>query len=212
MTSASVQSDPAEVVAAVTSEELVRRASQGCAASFSRLAERYRPRLLQVVLGRIGWSRSADAEDIVQESLARAWQRIDQYNFKYRFSTWLFTIALRIATDHLRKWSRAPATEQFNQSIHSAKSDDQPFDQSESVNSIWSTAAEVLNETQFTALWLRYGEDLAVYEVARVLGRTRVGTRVLLHRARGVLMPHLQDVTEEQNVSQDAGPETGGRS
>jgi RNA polymerase sigma-70 factor (ECF subfamily) len=161
--------------------------------------------LLQVVTARIGPGRVADAEDIVQESLTRAWQRLSQYDFQYRFSTWLFTIAVRISTDHLRRWQRAPAVRELDNVEQPVAASPDHLEQAESINNIWSTAAEVLNEAQYTAMWLRYGEDLAVYEVARILGRTRVGTRVLLHRARAILMPLLQDASEVSNSQQEAG-------
>ena len=41
-----------------------------------------------------------------------------------------------------------------------------------------------LRDDQHTALWLRYAEDMTIGEIARVMGRTQVGVRVALFRAR----------------------------
>src|SRR5262249_21266542 len=87
--------------------ELVRRALGGCADSFTELARRFHPRLLKLLRQRMG-SRSSDIEDIAQEALARAFQQIGRFDQRYQFSTWLYTIAIRLARDHHRKEQRRP--------------------------------------------------------------------------------------------------------
>ena len=52
---------------------------------------------------------------------------------------------------------------------------------------LWDVADRILGETQRTALWLRYAEDLTPGEIARVLGKPRIAVRVMLHRAREAL-------------------------
>ena len=53
----------------------------------------------------------------------------------------------------------------------------------ENYENIWK-AAQTLQQYQYEALWLRYVEDMPVKEIARVLKKSRVHVRVLLHRAR----------------------------
>ena len=48
----------------------------------------------------------------------------------------------------------------------------------------WALAARILRRDERSALWLRYAEDLAPVEIARILGRPGVSVRVLLFRAR----------------------------
>ena len=52
---------------------------------------------------------------------------------------------------------------------------------------LWDIADRVLTDTQRTALWLRFAEDLPVREIAAVMGKTRVTVRVTLLRARNAL-------------------------
>ncbi len=175
----------------VGSHELAQRAHSGCANAFAELARRYRPRLLVALQRRLSGSLS-DAEDVAQEALARAWQKIKNYDKQYQFSTWLYTIAFRLAVDHQRRNRR-----RRNDVSLAAKAEpaEQPrfertIDQREEAGNLWSVAHQVLNEAQYTAMWLRYGEDLGVAEVAQKTGRTKVSTRVLLHRARKTLQQH----------------------
>ena len=52
---------------------------------------------------------------------------------------------------------------------------------------LWDSA-RTLAESQFRVLWLRYGEDMEVAEIARAVGKSRVAVSLLLHRARTNLM------------------------
>jgi RNA polymerase sigma-70 factor (ECF subfamily) len=46
------------------------------------------------------------AEDLLQEVFIRVWRHRDRYQAQGRFSGWLFTIARRLALDHLEKAGR----------------------------------------------------------------------------------------------------------
>lgn len=43
------------------------------------------------------------AEDVVQEAFVRVLTNLDRFDPKYRFSTWLFTIARRVLLNHMEK-------------------------------------------------------------------------------------------------------------
>ncbi len=189
---AGLQTEPDTRLGEVESHELAQRARSGCAVSFEELARRYRPRLLTVLERRLSGNIS-DAEDVAQEALSRAWQKIGLYDDKYQFSTWLYTIAFRIATDHHRRDRRRKHDVGLGSSCEPV--DPAQFERTvqrkEEANNLWAVAHAVLNEAQYTVMWLRYGEDLEVKEVAKATGRTAVGTRVLLHRARKLLQQHV---------------------
>ena len=44
----------------------------------------------------------ADAEDITQETFIKAWQNITRYKRQYKFSTWIYKIAVNACYDNLR--------------------------------------------------------------------------------------------------------------
>lgn len=46
------------------------------------------------------------AEDLTQETMIRAIQRIGQYSFRSKLSTWLISIATNLYLDHLRRYKR----------------------------------------------------------------------------------------------------------
>lgn len=175
----------------MTPEELAAWSQRGSKAAFAKLVELFEARLYNFLLRRVG-SRS-DAEDLTQESFLRAWQRIESYKSKWRFSTWLYTIATRLAISHARK---GPGALRLGDGDRSAP-EGRATGVSEGVSPIWKLVDEQLTEEQRTAVWLRYVEDLGIGEIATVLGKSDVGVRVMLFRARAVLAEHLEPPGEK---------------
>lgn len=73
--------------------ELINRARQGSADAFEQLVLHYQDRLYRFLLARA--ANRADAEDALQEAFVLAFKYLPGYRRRYRFSTWLFTIAVR---------------------------------------------------------------------------------------------------------------------
>ncbi|HWB10425.1 MAG TPA: sigma-70 family RNA polymerase sigma factor [Pirellulales bacterium] len=177
---------------AIDANELARRAQDGCADAFSELTLRFRPRLLNLLCGQMG-AAHCDAEDIAQESLVRAFQNLHRFDHHYRFSTWLFTIAVRMARDHARSQRRRPPHVGLDEAqCHSREPEiSERSERLDAVDNLWQTARRVLTDPQYTALWLRYAEDLSPAEIAQVMRKSRIGVRVLLHRSRSRLIAEL---------------------
>jgi len=178
-------------------EDLARRVQVGCADSFAELVDRLQPRLLFVLRRRM--QHYADAEDVAQKTLLRAFEKIDLYDATRKFSPWLFTIALRLAADHhrQRKIPVALAGEAAVTAVDPNPNPEQLAIHGEQSRNIWEVAQHVLQPESWTALWLLYGEGQSVREIARSLGRTAVSVRVLLFRARKTLTPHLAKFADD---------------
>lgn len=180
--------------------ELVAQAQGGCAAAFTEIADRYAPRLLRFLETQFSSNRT-DAEDVVQESLTKAWQSLATYRSTHAFSTWLYTITYRTAIDFLRRNRKHRKSLLSVQSIEDNAADladpssslaTKAVDASEEAQSIWAVAKELLDQNQYAMLWLRYGEDLSVAEVAQVLRKSRVTVRVALYRAKAKIKSHME--------------------
>lgn len=179
----------------LTPEQLALRAQKGSIAAFSALVELFDGRLFNFLLKRVG--SAPDAEDLAQDTFVRAWQRIEQYNPRWRFSTWLFTIGSRLAASKYRDRPAPPAPLNVDyQQVRPPPAD--RLSRSEERRRVWTIVEEQLPAEQHAALWLRYAEDMSIGEVARVLGKSEVAVRVMLFRARGVLAPHLREPDQEE--------------
>jgi RNA polymerase sigma-70 factor (ECF subfamily) len=87
-------------------EVLVRRCIEGDGEAFRPLVERYSPSLHTFVTRHVG--SSGEARDIVQEAFLRAFRALPDFNPRYRFSTWLFRIALNLCRDHMKRARTRP--------------------------------------------------------------------------------------------------------
>ncbi len=175
----------------ISAEELACLARQGSSAAFGELVDRFGGRLLTYLHHKTGsWH---DAEDLVQETFVRAYQNLDRFREVQRFSTWLFTIASRLAISHFRR-SRAEKTLPEMESVTAGPVAE--LTRRETKRSLWK-AAKGLSANQFEVLWLKYSEGMAIKEIARVMGKTPVYVKVLLYRARINLAKRLPNNSTE---------------
>ena len=187
-----------------TPEELACRAQSGSSESFAELVERFTEPLYNFLALRT--PTTADAEELVQETFLRAWHKLDRYDSEWRFSTWLFTIAKRLAASG---WRRAPARSLETPGFEEPCSTEDPeraVSAREEDSNLWSVAERVLTADQRSALWLRFAEDLPTDEVARILKKRPATIRVLIFRAREALAAHLPSVAEEVRPRPTAPP------
>lgn len=156
--------------------------------AFELLVRRYEARLFGFLLRKVGDRQLA--EELTQDTFARAHTHMARYDPKYSFSTWLFTIANRLAISYLRR-KRPILCEVREFDAGTELSPREQMARKETRTGIWDTARAVLPERQYTAVVLFYREDCTVNEVARIMGLTQTYVKVLLHRARKKLARHL---------------------
>lgn len=179
-------------------EELVAAALEGSAPAFTELVGRYQERLLRFLLTRS--ATRADAEDALQDTFLNAYRYLATYRPRWRFSTWLYRIAIRNAARR-RDGMVVPYSEQPDDSADPLLA---CLRDSERDN-LWCAARRLLAPDAQAALWLRYVEDLPIREVARVLGRSQPWTKVTLMRSRRRLQSALAESATTTNESKVYG-------
>ena len=170
----------------LSDQELVRLVHAGSWAPFEELVRRHEGRLLRFLRRRVG--NAHDAEDLLQETFARALGRIELYRPQWPFGSWLFSIAHRLAINHFR---RARPREPLAAGAAVSRREDDPSEAAErreEHDRLWATARRALTDDQYVVLWLRYVEEMPTAEIARVVGKTVTHVKVILHRARGRLI------------------------
>ena len=58
-------------------------------------------------------------------------------------------------------------------------------------DNLWPKLRSILPERSVTALWLRYGEERSLEEIAEILEVSAINARVIIHRAREKLAEAL---------------------
>jgi RNA polymerase sigma-70 factor, ECF subfamily len=163
--------------------ELVRRVGRGDAGAYRALVvrhaanlERFAKRLLR---------DDAEAEDVVQETFLRLWQRAAEYRPAARVGTWLHSIAHHLAIDRLRATRRLDTLEEDDGGAVSAR---QPslLDQKRRAEAL-DAALAALPGRQGAAVTLVHLHGLSGAEAAEVLGIGPEALESLLARARRAL-------------------------
>lgn len=161
-----------------------------------RLIEQYQHRLLRYLIYLTG-SRET-AEDLFQETWLRVLERGGQYNGKYAFSTWLFTVARNLTIDLQRR--KKP------ESLDAPRGEDEApidFPDSGHPSALDVVAQRELSERVMAGLAcipadyretivLRFHEGLSLEEIATVTGAPVGTVKSRLYRGLNALMPRLK--------------------
>jgi len=84
--------------------ELVARARRGDVSAFEELYRSHVGRVYAICLRM--HANKEDAEESTQEAFVRAWQRIDSFEGRSAFSTWLHRLAVNVVLDRKRSQNR----------------------------------------------------------------------------------------------------------
>ena len=170
-------------------ERVVRLIREGHDAAFEEIVRRYRERLVGFAATIVPTAR---AEDVVQESLAKAYVAIGSTTTDLKLRAWLFTIVRNTALNSLRD---EPPLVELDESLAGRA---QPPDVAERHARLAELIAglEALPESQRRALVMRELEGRGHAEIATELGATQGAVRQLIFRARlglregmGLLIP-----------------------
>ena len=91
-----------------TDEQLMKRFQEGDKNAYSELVNRYKDKLINFTYNYVGDIDSA--EDIVQDTMIKLYQKKHYYKEIAKFSTWLYTIAKNLANTELRKRKQRKTT------------------------------------------------------------------------------------------------------
>lgn len=165
-------------------QELARWAQAGCESSFEELVRRFQVPLMRFLLRRMG--RQHDAEDVLQETFVRAYQKLHLYDARYAFRPWLYTIACRTASRHRGSSVATFADPGLFATPHASALDSMVHE--EERQTLWGLARRELTDGQFAALWMFHVEQFSAGQIATALGRSWASVKTMLHRARKKLM------------------------
>jgi RNA polymerase sigma-70 factor (ECF subfamily) len=80
---------------------LVHKAQRGNVAAFEELVCHHDRAILRLALHLTG--SESDTQDLYQEALIKAYQKLSGFRFECSFSTWIYRIATNVCLDYLRK-------------------------------------------------------------------------------------------------------------
>ena len=149
------------------------------------LFERYRKMVFAVGLSITG--NATDADEVVQESFLRAFRRLGEWRGESKFSTWLYTIATRVALDWQKRFHRKPKTRTPEAT--------EPGPHEDEIERLMD-AINRLPLKQRMTLTLRHYRAMTLGEIAEAMdvsvGTVKANLHFALTKLRDVLAPDLR--------------------
>ena len=167
------------------SRRLAIAAQEGCIESFESLVGQFEKPLYRFLLAKT--RNHHQAEDLLQETFLITYRKLNQFNPVYPFSSWIFTIANRLAISYFRK--HKPMQEEYD--IPTYKTPRCEVIAAETSQTLWAKARCLLSSNHYAALWLFYNERMTIEQVAQTMNRKPNSVKVWLHRARKRLAQEL---------------------
>ena len=147
--------------------------------SFEQLISLYENLIFQFIFKKT--NDYHQSQDILQATFLRVYKNLGKFKAKYKFSTWVYTIANRQVIDYLRTvkpTNRAP----LERECFSAS--DQEIINGEFTDDLWYRIQSKLSDSQYQALWLFYGEERTLKQIAIIMNKNISSIKVLLYRSR----------------------------
>lgn len=180
---------------------LVERARSGDAAAFEQLYRQHAGRIYALVW-RLCGGDSALAEDLVQDSFIRAWTKLDLFEGKSAFGTWLHRLAANVALSdrriRLKRVAREAPMDETTERTAMGERDvaaDKRADLEQAIGR--------LPERARTVLVLFDIEGYRHEEIASLTGMAVGSSKAQLHRARKLVRASLEGESETPETRAD---------
>ena len=120
-----------------------------------------------------------DRKDLIQEIIVQLWKSFDRYNDQYKYTTWMYRIALNVAISFYRKENRRKRlTDPLSDNILHLVDDNVLIETNKNINYLKQFITDLKELDK--ALVLLYLEEKTYREIAEITGisETNVSTRI----------------------------------
>ncbi len=123
-----------------------------------------------------------DANDVMQNTFLKAWNRLDSFQGDAKIGTWLSRIAINESLDQLRRNNHPTVSTDDDASLASTLLSDPYFDGTE-VEAMLQEAIATLPDVQRTVFVLRYFEEMKYSEISQRLNTSEGALKASYHIA-----------------------------
>jgi RNA polymerase sigma factor, sigma-70 family len=160
---------------------------------YNKCVELYSDGLFRFILTNI--RDKEKAEDIVQETFTKAWEKVESITYE-KSKSYLFTTAYHTMIDYIRKNERMtdfPDEQQMPCEI--------VFNDYSDLSEILNKALKTLPEIQRSVILLRDYEGYSYEEIGNITGLSESQVKVYIFRGRNNLKQYLQKIDNLINVA-----------
>jgi RNA polymerase sigma-70 factor (ECF subfamily) len=168
------------------SQVLIQKAQRGDREAFDELAQRYRERVGSFVRGRLRapLSSQVEVDDVVQETLLRAYQSVERFRWRDEtsFCRWLTGIAANVVFELASRSRRRPAVPLDGDVQGSQLTESRAMAREERFDRLQGALAALSPDHRQVIILARV-QRMKIKEVARIMKRTPEAVTQLLWRA-----------------------------
>jgi RNA polymerase sigma-70 factor, ECF subfamily len=156
-------------------DSVIRAVLAGDKEAYGALVRAHSTTVFRVAFRIIG--NEADAEEIVQEAFLRGYQRLESFQKRSAFGTWIYRIAVNCALSRISQpgieaeYRHGEESDPEEKTVQVAAQDADPERVllSREISAAQKTAMQRLTATEKSAFVLRHLEDRSMQEIAEVL-------------------------------------------
>lgn len=170
--------------------DLIQQTAQGNLEAWGIVMTRYKRQVFGIALGFL--KNPHDAQDIVQDTFLKAYQKLGQYNVKRKFSPWLFAIAANLCKNKLKRDRFMQPLKNPGRLSNPKINNPQEEVAKERKQKLVKRSLHGLDYKYRAPLILKYYTGLTYQEISQALNIPLGTVKTRLHRAKAKLRNELE--------------------
>jgi RNA polymerase sigma-70 factor (ECF subfamily) len=183
--------------------DLIRQSVQGDLSAFRTLVERHQHYVYSLAFRSV--PHREDAEDIVQDTFIKVWLNLRFFDFRGKFTTWVYRIVANLCIDKLRgtkRFSSGAAALEDSNPLWVHGQDAMKIAEEKDLAEHIKLLADHLSPKQRMVFLLRDLQDLSIEEVSQVMQISEGSVKTNLYHARNAIRLNLIKAEERQHEMQ----------
>ena len=137
-----------------------------------------------------------DRKDLAQEIIVQLWKSFDKYDSKFKYSTWIYRIALNVSISFYRKEKRrSEISHPLQEYMFSFQENDDTVEKNY-LNKLLKDFIAELKELD-RALIILYLDEKSHKEIAEILGLTETNVATKISRIKKLLKQKFSQINKE---------------
>lgn len=168
--------------------DIIRSVLNGQVNHYKTLVERYQSAIFHLLIQMV--QHHDEAKGLTQEVFVKAYENLDKFNFKSKFFSWIYRIAINTAITYRKQQQRFVGIEELPQQMV------KPVEEkmlAREKSTLLKKAVSKLADKYQSVIVLRYFEQLSYAEMAEILNITEKKVKSRLFDARKMLKTLLEE-------------------
>ena len=130
--------------------------------------------------------KKENRDDLAQEIVYQLWKSVDDFNPDFKFTTWMYRIALNVAISFYRKEKKSGNTISFKEHLMELEDNQDANIETESNFSLMHKFISQLKEID-KSIMILYLDDKSYKEIAEIIGLTETNVATRINRIKETL-------------------------